>query len=315
MSARYPADVVALYAARDGRLAVLLRQTVVPLLEERDQWLIETERAACEVSAALGVPLGAVVVLQWQPLADIVTVITGWQCVHELDPVRRRELTRVAERRLADVAFITGAPISPPVRRLSRRVPRLHPPLADEKSSLATTWPAVFDWYRSMMSCWLGLVPVERRDLVWRSQSWVAEHLLAPQQTEHADRPGHVRDSPDHLTHRDDAAAVEHDLYPTLLRPLVPGAQADWRPWVRLVTRDLVEACVVPRPSRNEAWARRVLLIPYSIPVPGIGSKGRLEARGWAWRASGRLWREGSRFGFAARVVAALLAGFTGGGG
>jgi hypothetical protein len=118
-----------------------------------------------------------------------------------------------------------------------------------------------------------------------------------------------------HATLRDNAAAVEHDLYPTLLRPLRPSAQADWKPWVRLVTRDLVEACVVPPPLRDEAWARRVLLVPYSIPVPCAGSKGRRAARGRAWQARARPWREGLRFGVAARVVAALLAGFTGGGG
>jgi hypothetical protein len=313
MSARYPTDVVAIYVAPDGRLAVLLRQTVVPLLEERDGWLAETERAAREASAALGVSSSTLLVLQWQPLADVVAVITEWQCVHEADPARRRELARVAERRLADIAFVTGVPTSPPVGRLARGVPPLYPPLADEKSSLATSWPAVFDWYRSMMSCWLGLVPVERRGLVWRSQAWIAEHLLVPERIERADRIGQVNDHV-HITRRDDAAAVEHDLYPTLLRPLAPRAQADWKPWVRLVTRDLVEACVVPRLSRDEAWARRVLLVPYSIPVPGVGSKGRQDVHGRAWRASVRLWREGLRFGFAARVVAALLAGLTGGG-
>src|SRR5262245_22256399 len=310
MSSGYPADVVALYVSPDGRLAVLLRQTVVPLLEERDMWLAETARAAREVSVALGVPPGALVVLQWQPLAEVVAVTTGWRCLHEVDPARRRELTRVAERRLADLAFVTGVPISPSVGRLARGVPRLHPPLADEKSSLAMTWPAVFDWYRSMLSCWLGLAPGERRDLVSRSQTWIAEHLLASEGTERAATTAQADRSARYST-RDAAAAVEHDLYPILLRPLTPLAQADWKPWVRLVTRDLVEACVVPRASRDEAWARRVLLVPYSIPVPCVGSNSRREARG---RASARPWRGGLRLGFAARVVAALLAGFTGGG-
>src|SRR5207244_2840242 len=42
---RHP-DLVAVYEAPDGRLALLLRQTLVPLGEERGRWLNNTRRAA-----------------------------------------------------------------------------------------------------------------------------------------------------------------------------------------------------------------------------------------------------------------------------
>src|SRR5256712_10281826 len=49
---RHP-DLVAVYEAPDGRLALLLRQTLVPLGEERGRWFNDTRRAAHAAVASL----------------------------------------------------------------------------------------------------------------------------------------------------------------------------------------------------------------------------------------------------------------------
>src|SRR3989442_4939291 len=49
---RHP-DLVAVYEAPDGGLALLLRQTLVPLHEERGRWFNETRRAARAAVASL----------------------------------------------------------------------------------------------------------------------------------------------------------------------------------------------------------------------------------------------------------------------
>src|SRR3989442_12216517 len=64
---RHP-DLVAVYEAPDGGLALLLRQTLVPLHEERGRWFNETRRAARAAVASLraaGV-IEDVSVLQWR---------------------------------------------------------------------------------------------------------------------------------------------------------------------------------------------------------------------------------------------------------
>ena len=76
---RHP-DLVAIYEAPDGGLALLLRQTLVPLHEERGRWFNETRRAARAVVTSLraaGVT-DDVSVLQWRQLADVAAVLTGW---------------------------------------------------------------------------------------------------------------------------------------------------------------------------------------------------------------------------------------------
>jgi hypothetical protein len=49
---RHP-DVVAAFESPHGRVALLLRQTLTPPSEERSRWLVETRRAAHEVTTSL----------------------------------------------------------------------------------------------------------------------------------------------------------------------------------------------------------------------------------------------------------------------
>jgi hypothetical protein len=66
---RHP-DVVAAFESPHGRVALLLRQTLTPPSEERSRWLVETRRAAREVTTSLR-DAGLrhdVTILQWLPL-------------------------------------------------------------------------------------------------------------------------------------------------------------------------------------------------------------------------------------------------------
>src|SRR2546428_6986851 len=78
---RHP-DLVAVYEAPDGRLALLLRQTLVPLGEERGRWFNDTRRAAHAAVASLraaGVTPD-VTVLQWPRAPDRPRVLRGVRC-------------------------------------------------------------------------------------------------------------------------------------------------------------------------------------------------------------------------------------------
>ena len=101
-------DLVAVYASRAGRLALLLRQTLVPLPEERDPWLRETRAATRAVVGGLRAAgwRHPCLVLQWRPLGQVARVLRRWRCVYEADPGRRAALTRVVEGRLADRRFL-----------------------------------------------------------------------------------------------------------------------------------------------------------------------------------------------------------------
>jgi hypothetical protein len=104
-------DLVAIFQSRRGRIALLLRQTLVPLPEERSKWLDETRRSARAVIAALRATglTGPWLVLQWRSLGQAAEVLHGWRCRYDADPVRRAELTRVVERRLADQRYLDAA--------------------------------------------------------------------------------------------------------------------------------------------------------------------------------------------------------------
>jgi hypothetical protein len=101
-------DLVAIFQSRRGRIALLLRQTLVPLPEERSRWLNETRGAARAVIAGLRARgfTGPLVVLQWRSFGQTAEVLRGWRCRYDGDPVRRAELTRVVERRLADQRYL-----------------------------------------------------------------------------------------------------------------------------------------------------------------------------------------------------------------
>src|SRR2546422_2180442 len=84
---RHP-DLVAVYEAPDGGLALLLRQTLVPLHEERGRWFNETRRAARAAVASLraaGV-IEDVSVLQWRARPDAPPGPTGRACCHPPGP-------------------------------------------------------------------------------------------------------------------------------------------------------------------------------------------------------------------------------------
>lgn len=249
MARHLPPDLVALYAGPDRRLAVLLRHTLVPLSEERPAWLAETAAAARLVAEALGVPSPALTVLQWRPPRDVLQVTGQWRRVWVGDPTRLRELVEVAGRRVEDDDFVAEGEVSASPAGWSGhgRVRAAEPSLGRLEASLANGWPGVAGWYRAMAPCWLAIEPRARRDLVLRTHEWTAEHVLGP-----AGGP----------------SSVALDLYPVLLRCLPAEESGRWDRWIRLVTDDLERAVRVPPPRRDEAWARRLLLVPYSLPAP-----------------------------------------------
>src|SRR3989442_11226783 len=75
---RHP-DLVAVYEAPDGGLALLLRQTLVPLHEERGRWFNETRRAARAAVASLRAAggIGNVTWLQWRAPPPVAQGPTG----------------------------------------------------------------------------------------------------------------------------------------------------------------------------------------------------------------------------------------------
>lgn len=100
-------DVVAVYGW-PGRYALLLRQTLVPLGDEREAWLTSTRRTARAVvedlrSAGLRTRF---VVLQWWSLERVSGVLEAWPRVHDTDPVRREQHARIVARYLADRMFL-----------------------------------------------------------------------------------------------------------------------------------------------------------------------------------------------------------------
>lgn len=103
-------DLIALFKSRGARWALLLRHTVVPLAEERDEWFTETRRVARSAIASLkaaGVK-GRFTVLQWRPFGEVAFVLRSWNCHYDGDPARRGELTRVVLGRLADRRFVAS---------------------------------------------------------------------------------------------------------------------------------------------------------------------------------------------------------------
>jgi hypothetical protein len=81
---RHP-DVVAAFESPHGRVALLLRQTLTPPSEERSRWLVETRRAAREVTTSLR-DAGLrhdVTILQWRPLPRATQIMVRWDCCYE----------------------------------------------------------------------------------------------------------------------------------------------------------------------------------------------------------------------------------------
>ncbi len=238
---RHP-DLVAIYEAPHGALALLLRQTLVPLREERGRWFNETRRAARAVMASLraaGVTED-MTLLQWRPLPDVARVLTSWPCCYLSDPRRCAQLADIVGARLAD-----GEPTASAPRRGGGENAL--------RAAALTIGPTIFDWYRDMAPCWLAAEPPLRRRLILRTHHWIVERVLMPiAQGEHP---------------------VAADLGPTgrlvwrLIRVIPPGELNQWRTWIRLTLGDLQRALAWPPGQRTEAWVRWLFDIPYSIPV------------------------------------------------
>ena len=97
-----------------------------------------------------------------------------------------------------------------------------------------------------------------RRRLVLRIHRWIAERVLAP-----------IARGEDPVV-----ADLEADgaLTATLIYMIPPRKLDAWRFWIFLALADLRLALAQPPMLRDEAWARRLFLIPYSIPLRrGVG--------------------------------------------
>lgn len=252
-------DLVAVYESPRGRLALLLRQTLVPLGPEHFEWLAETRATARAVISDLRVAGfdGATVVLQWLPFGDVASIVSRWVRRWDGDQVRRTQLLAVVDSHLADQQF------------LDRQAYRAHP--AEEPAGLAPDDPTeavvgsppalasghlndLRDWYARMAPTWLAIEPPQRRRLVLQTHAWIAERVLTDSTQDAVPASN----------------GLEHDgLLARLLQNLVPREDsAVWRPWIELVRVDLQRALTRPPRRRTEAWAHWLFFIPYSTPTP-----------------------------------------------
>jgi hypothetical protein len=242
-------DLVAVYEASDGRIALLLRQTLVPLPEEFASLRRMTRNAARTASSKLRAAgfRGGFMVLQWQPLETVASVVRDWPCRYEADAARRAQLTAVAERYAADERYLASQ------AQLRRRVPPRSvgtlPPFAT-----APELHGLQSWYDAMAPTWLGVEPLLRRALILKTHRWIAEHILIPA-ADGRTAPFEIRETINRLGF-------------ALLEMIPPDDRAVWSVWVGLVVGDLERAMRRPSADWNQAWARWLLLIAYSVPVP-----------------------------------------------
>jgi hypothetical protein len=145
-------DVVAVFESPLGRLALLLRQPLVPAPDERADWLTATQRSARVVTASLRAVgrRDEITILQWQPLRQVAHIMADWDCSYEGDEIRHAQLVASICAWLTD-----GGPITPPVAGLGR-------------------------WYRQMTPNWMSVEPTARRRLILRTHRWIAERVLEP---------------------------------------------------------------------------------------------------------------------------------------
>ncbi len=108
-------------------------------------------------------------------------------------------------------------------------------------------------WYRDMTMCWMTAEPLRRRRLVLRVHRWIADRVLAP------------------MARGQEPAVADLDsdgvLALTLMSMIPPRRLGAWRSWITLTLADLRLALAQPPSIRDEAWARHLFLIPYSIPL------------------------------------------------
>jgi hypothetical protein len=243
-------DLVAAYESPGGQLALLLRHTLVPLSEERAEWLAQTRAAARAIVSGLraGGHAGSVLVLQWLSLDQVDAILRGWACRYDADPRRRLRLVEVAARFAADHRFL--ATRGGRGRASAGFSGSVEPVLA------LGAREAILQWYSAMGPCWAGMDPPVRRRLVLRVHRWLAERVLERVDTgEHEALADLGPDGP--------LAAA--------LASAVPAAEIGaWVPWIRIVVADLGRALGWPAARRDDTWARWLFLIPYSVPVPGL---------------------------------------------
>ncbi len=237
-------DLIAVYQAADGETALLLRQTFLPLPEERGRWLADTRRVARAVindlrAAGLIVPI---TVLQWRSARDAAYILRRWTCRYDGAPERCEQLTDIARTRLADEERSAAPPSALPGEPVA---PDWQPP-----SRLRFV-----AWYRDMTASWLAVEPPLRRQLILCAHRWVVERVLIPMS-------------------RGELPATD-DLQPTgrlswMLVRTIPVEELElWKPWIRLVRADLQRALSWAPSKRSESWIRWLFLIPYSLPMSG----------------------------------------------
>jgi len=242
-------DLVAVYEASDGRIALLLRHTLVPLPEEFASMRRMTRGAARAAAVKLrraGLR-GELLVLQWQPLGAAAAIMRDWAVRYNGDPVRRAQLTAVAERYAADERYLARQLQAR--RRLSPRPVGAPPPFAASDELLGLQ-----SWYDAMAPTWLSIEPLLRRALVLKTHRWIAEHILIP--------------AADGLTSAAQIREATAGLGEALIEMIPPDDRGVWSVWVGLVVGDLQRALHRPSGEWNQAWARWLLLIAYSVPVP-----------------------------------------------
>jgi len=242
-------DLVAVYESPDGRLALLLRQTLVPLPEEFSSLRRATRSAARAVAGKLRAAgfHGGFMVLQWQPLGTAASAMKNWPCRYDANPARRTQLAAVAERYAADERYLASHVQSR--RRITPQALGASPPFAS-----STELHALQAWYDAMAPSWLGVEPLLRRALVLKTHRWIAERILIPA-ADGRTPPFEIRQGISEL-----GGALE-EMIP-------PDDRAVWSVWVGLVVGDLERALRRPTDDWNQAWARWLLLIAYSVPVP-----------------------------------------------
>jgi hypothetical protein len=240
-------DLVAVYEAPDGRIALLLHQTLVPLPEEFSSLRRTTRSAARAAADKLRVAgfRGGFIILQTQPVGTAAAIMRDWPCRYEADAARRTQLIAVAERYAADERYLARQVQS---RRRTTPGPLGVPP------PFATSGDGLESWYDAMAPSWLSIEPLLRRALVLKTHRWIAEHILIP--------------AADGRTPALEIREAIAGLGSALIEMIPPDDRAAWSAWVGLVVGDLERAMRRPSVDWNQAWARWLLLIAYSVPIP-----------------------------------------------
>jgi hypothetical protein len=146
------------------------------------------------------------------------------------------------------------------IRRVAAKPHRARRPLAAAARS-GQTPSSLVTWYLGLTHHWMGDNPRVKRRILLGTHEWIIDRVLA-------------RDV--------GLAALAADLRPegalprSLAALVPPDDSREWRHFIDLVVANLRHALRVPVTQRNEAWARWLFLIPYSIrqvaepgPAPG----------------------------------------------